>query len=57
MAMLANGTHYEQVSLQTLKKILDRKVILSEEMEEEAAAQPGDRKGNPSSANAAGKES
>ncbi len=55
--MLANGTHYEQVSLQTLKKILDRKVILSEEMEEEAAAQPGDRKGNPSSANAAGKES
>jgi hypothetical protein len=49
MAMLSNATHYEQVSLETLKKILDRTIILREETDEKPAAQPSDRTGNRSS--------
>lgn len=47
--MLSNATHYEQVSLETLKKILDRTIILREETDEKPAAQPSDRTGNRSS--------
>jgi len=42
--MLTNATHYEQVSLETVKKILARKVIFQEEIEREAGGPTGGTK-------------
>jgi len=45
--MLTNATHYEQVSLETVKEILARKVVLHDDAETQAGGPDAATKSEP----------